>query len=128
MEKNFTIIKFPINNIFSTQAQTSKPPDATDIKTYANLLYYFHLSNLVPSNPLCPNINKNQEIVSHFNNLEQNVIFKDMSMDIILKDLNICTNKMGGYCALRAIKRLFGWDFAVLTIHNKETKKLQNNS
>lgn len=35
---------------------------------------------------------------------------------------------MGGHCILRIIKKLLSKDFAVLTINNKEAKKLQSNT
>lgn len=128
MEENFIIVKSSISNIFSAQVQTSKPPDATGVKTYASLFHHLHSPNLVPSNPLCPTINKDQEIVVRINNSEQKAILKDVSMDVILKNLNTCIDKMGGYCALRVIKRLPSGDFAVLTINNKEGEKLWSNT
>lgn len=128
MEKNFTIVKSSISNTFSAQAQASKPPDATGVKTYASLLHHLHSPNPVPSNPICPTINKDQEIVVHLNNSEQKAILKDVSTDVFLKDLNTCIDKMGGHCALRAIKRLPSGDFAVLTINNKEAEKLRSNT
>lgn len=82
----------------------------------------------MPSNSLRSIINKDQEIVVCLNNSEQKAIFKDISTDVILKDLNTYINKMGGHCALRAIKRLPSGDFAVLTINNPEAEKLRSNT
>ncbi len=82
----------------------------------------------MPSNPFRPTINKDQEIVVRLNSSEQKAILKDVSTDVILKDLNTCIDKMGGHCALRAIKRLPSGDFAVLTINNEEAEKLQSNT
>lgn len=45
-------------------------------------------------------------------------------MDIILKDLNTCIEKINRYCTLRAVKPLPNRDFAILTMNNKEAKKL----
>ncbi len=128
MEENFTIVKSSISNTFSAQAQASKPPDATGVKTYVSLLHHLHSPNPVLSNPLCPTINKDQEIVVCLNSSEQKAIRQDVSTDVILKDLNTCINKMGEHRALRAIKRLPSEDFAVLTINNKEAKKLRSNT
>lgn len=128
MEENFTIVKSSISNTFSVQAQVSKPPDTTGVKTYASLLHHLHSPNPVPSNPLRPTINKDQEIVVRLNSSEQKAIFKDVSTDVILKDLNTCIDKMGEYRALRAIKRLSSRDFVVLTINNKEAEKLRSNA
>ncbi len=127
MEENFTIVKSFISNTFSAQAQVSKPPDATGVKTYASLLYHLHSPNPMPLNPLRSTINKDQEIVVCLNSSEQKAILKDVSTDVILKDLNTYIDKMGGHCALRAIKRLPSGDFAVLTINNEEVEKLQSN-
>ena len=96
MEENFTIVKSSISNTFSAQTQASKPPDATGVKTYASLLHHLHSPNPVPSNPLRPTINKDQEIVVRLNNSEQKAILKEVSTDVILKDLNTCIDKMGG--------------------------------
>lgn len=91
------------------------------------LLLYFYSPNSVLSNPLYPTINKNQEIVVHFNNSEQKIMFKNRFMDDIFKNLNTCIDKIEKHCALRVIKRLPSEDFAILTINNKEVKKLRSN-
>lgn len=49
-------------------------------------------------------------------------------MNIILNNLNTYINKMKGNYALKEIKRLFNEDFVVLTINNKELKKLRSNT
>lgn len=128
MGKNFTIIRSSISNIFFAQAQASKPLDATDVKTYASLLHHLHFPNLVPSNLLYPTINKDQGIVVRLNSSEQKAILKDVSTDIILKDLNTCIDKMGWHRTLKAIKRLPSGDFALLTINNEEAEKLRSNT
>lgn len=51
-------------------------------------------------------------------------MLKNMSINVILKDLNTYINKMGGYYILKVIKKFLNRDFAVLTINNEEAKKL----
>lgn len=70
MEENFTIVKSSISNMASLQTQAPKLPGTTGVKTYASLLHYLHPPNPIPSNPLCPTINKDQEIVICLNNPE----------------------------------------------------------
>lgn len=55
-------------------------------------------------------------------------ILRDVSTDVILKDLNTCIEKMGARHTLRAIKRLPSGDFAVSTVNNKEAEKLRSNT
>lgn len=122
MEKNFTIIKSFIFNIFFALVQTLKVPDVTNIKTYANLLHYFYLSNLGTFNIFRFAINKDQKIVVHFNNSDQKIILKDVFTNIILKDLNTSINKIKKYCILKVIKRFLGRDFAYLQLIIKKQK------
>lgn len=109
------------------QAQGSKSSDTTGTKTYASLLHHLHPPNSLSPNPLQPTINKDQEIVVRLNNSEQKAILKDVSTDIILKDLNTRIESMG-HCTLRAVKRLPSRDFAVLTVNNEEAEKLRSNT
>lgn len=127
MEENFTIVKSSISNAYVPQAQGSKSSDTTGTKTYASLLHHLHPPNSLPPNPLQPTINKDQEIVVHLNNSEQKAILKDVSTDIILKDLNTRIESMG-HRTLRAVKRLPSGDFAVLTVNNEEAEKLRSNT
>lgn len=92
-EENFTIVKSSISNMVSPQAQAPKLPGATGAKTYASLLHHLHPPNPIPSNPLRPTINKDQEIVIRLNNPEQKAIFKDVSTDVIIKDLTLVLKK-----------------------------------
>ena len=127
MEENFTIVKSSISNAHIPQAQSSKSPNTTGIKTYASLLHNLHSPHPVPSNPIRPTINKDQEIVVRLNSSEQKAILKDVSTDIILKNLNTHIESMG-HRTLRAIKRLPSADFAVLTVNNEEAEKLRSNT
>lgn len=126
-EENFTIVKSSISNAHIFQPQSSKSPNTTGTKTYASLLHNLHSPQSIPPNPTRPTINKDLEIVVRLNSSEQKAILKDVSTDIILKDLNTRIESMG-YRTLRAVKRLPSGDFAVLTINNEEAEKLRNNS
>lgn len=82
---------------------------------------------MIPPNPTQLTINKDLKIVVHFNNSERKAILKDVSTDIILKDLNTRIESMG-YRILRTVKRLLSGDFAILTVNNEEVENLRNNS
>ncbi len=128
MEENFTIVKSFISNAHIPQAQSSKSPNTTGTKkTYASLLHNLHFPHPVPSNPIRPTINKDQEIVVCLNSSEQKAILKVVSTDIILKDLNTRIESMGHY-TLKAVKRLPSEDFAVLTVNNKGAEKLRSDT
>ncbi len=70
VEENFTIVKSSISNAHIPQEQSSKSPNTTGIKTYASLLHNLHSPHPVPSNPIRPTINKDQEIVVRLNSSE----------------------------------------------------------
>ncbi len=127
MEENFTIVKFSISNAHILQAQSSKSPKTTGTKAYASLLHNLHSPHLVPSNPIRPTFNKDQESVVRLNSSVQKAILKDVSTDIILKDLNTNIESIGNR-TLRAIKRQPSGDFVVLTVNNEEAEKLRSNT
>lgn len=74
--------------------------------------------------PTRPTLNKDQEIVIRLNNAEQKATLKDVSTDVIFKDLNTRIEMMG----YRPLKRLPSGDLAALTVNNEEAEKLRSNT
>ncbi len=102
-------------------------PNTTGVKTYASLLHNLHSPQPVLSNPIRPSINKDQEIVVRLNSSEKKAILKDISTDIILKDMSTSIRSKK-HRSLGTVKRLPSRDFLVLTVNNEEAEVLRGGA
>lgn len=126
VEKDLTIVKSSIFNPQIFHIQSLKSSDMIGTKIYVSLLHHLRSLNLLPSIPPCLINKKNQEIAVRLNSKEQKATLPYVSTKVLLKDLNIRIESKR-YCNLRAVKRFSSGDFAILTVNNKEVKKLQSN-
>lgn len=96
-EENITIVKSSISNTLSFQDEILKLSDPTSVKTNVNL-FYLHLLNSTFLYLPHSTINKDEKIVIRLN--KQKAILNNIFMDVIFKNLNIYTDRMGGYYVL----------------------------
>ena len=124
-EQDLTVIKSTVNNIRPNSSSTSLPSNLPGSRSYASMLQGSTSQTLLL--PAKATINKKQEIIVRLNDQTQKATLKKVSIDIIMKDPNVCIESLGHH-PIKAVKRLPSGDIAVLTINNDATDKLRSNN
>ena len=117
------VIKSTVN-ICPSFSSTSSSSNLPDSKNYASMLQESTSQTLFLLTK--PTINKEQEIIVCLNDQNQKTIFREVSINTIMKNLNVCIESLE-YHLIRAIKQLPSGDIGVLTLNNDATNKLCND-
>lgn len=72
-------------------------------------------------------MNKKQIIIIGLNNQSYKATFKDIHINTIIKNLNICIKSLENHL-IRAVKQLFSKNIAVFIININATDKLHSNN
>lgn len=106
----FTVIKLTVNNIRPNSSSISFSSNPPGSRSFANMLQGNTLQTfLLPANAT---INKKQEIIVHLNDQNQKAILKEVLIDTIIENLNVCIKSLGHYL-IRAVEQLPSGDIPV---------------
>lgn len=101
IDQDLIVIKLIISNIYPSFFPISLLSNYPNSRNYVSILQKSTLQTpLLLAKPI---ISKKQEIIICLNNQNQKVILKEISINIIIKNLNVCIESLG-YHLIRVVK------------------------